>query len=162
MQEPEHMLSDHLDCGLRIADRGLRTSVRKSAGLHAAVSWLVTALLLLHSCALPIHMNYSIARAGAGAVTKGCKKGTCCTSRCYVDPQGVHHCVPKPGESCECGMSASDPETAPELASSSATLTDADSLQPMRVSSRYVIEFQSLFQDHDEFPSTPPPRATPS
>lgn len=154
--------SAHLNCRVRIADRGLKDSVCRSASLHSAISWLATALLLLHACMLPVQANFSLARAGAGAMTKGCKKATCCTSRCYVDQQGVHHCVPKPGESCECGMSASDPETAPELASSSATLTNTDSPQPMRVSSRYVIDFQSLFQDHDGSPSTPPPRATPS
>ena len=40
------------------------------------------------------------------AMTVGCAEASCCTSRCYLDENGVHHCVPIEGESCECGLSS--------------------------------------------------------
>jgi hypothetical protein len=45
------------------------------------------------------------------AMTVGCGEATCCSSRCYLDKDGVHHCVPRKNASCSCGLSSQERES---------------------------------------------------
>jgi len=80
-----------------------------------AASWFraggVSALMLcvLGWAALPVSLaawGRQAPNPARNAMTVGCAEASCCTSRCYLDENGVHHCVPKEGESCECGLSS--------------------------------------------------------
>ncbi len=139
---------------------GSGNSVRESASRkpQSAIVWLVEALLLLNLCVFPKNMSAPAARVDSSAVTTGCEKATCCTSRCYVDEHGVHHCVPKPGESCECGMSAND--TGSALPSTVAIPPRADSFLPLFPASGWLFESVTLFVNYEQSSPTPPPRKT--
>jgi hypothetical protein len=86
--------------------RTCRTAVRGQS--CAAITLLLYAF---SAFALPVRLSPEVflsrpTHARPGAMTLGCEKGTCCTSRCYLDEQGVHHCVPADGDSCECGLTS--------------------------------------------------------
>lgn len=89
---------------------------------------------------------------------QGCKKGTCCTDRCFVDKSGVHHCVPVAGDSCECGLSANDTDPEGTLDPALAIVCRSDSLLPVMLSSPGFSEFPGIAADPDLSAPTPPPR----
>jgi hypothetical protein len=72
------------------------------------ISSLLGLIIALHTCVLPMPLAFLFVDAKAKAVTKGCIKGTCCTPLCYVDKNGVHHCVHMSNDSCACGFSTND------------------------------------------------------
>lgn len=64
-------------------------------------------LYALGWAALPVRGAWKrVASADPAAMTVGCEDGACCTSRCYLDEHGAHHCVPREGASCDCGLSS--------------------------------------------------------
>jgi hypothetical protein len=81
---------------------------RASAWFRAAgVGALI--VCVLGWAALPVSLAARGRKApntNRNAMTVGCAEASCCTSRCYLDENGVHHCVPIEGESCECGLSS--------------------------------------------------------
>jgi len=95
--------------------------------------------------------------AEPGAMTVGCSQGTCCTSRCYLDSNGNHHCVPKEGHSCECGLSQEkDSGALPTFVA--ITLQTIDALQTYNSSTRATPPSPILPQQTDLRIPTPPPR----
>lgn len=58
----------------------------------------------------------------ADAMTVGCLEASCCTSRCFLDDSGVHHCVPNNDSPCDCGLSSEDAPSPSVLAIEAATL----------------------------------------
>ncbi len=62
------------------------------------------------------------------AMTVGCAEASCCTARCYLDENGVHHCVPNEGASCDCGLSSKEAASRSVPALEVATLPRPDEL----------------------------------
>lgn len=89
-----------------------RTSRTRKASRPLRLACLTTAVLYVVAYAmLPVPSALLCfpseeAAMKPGAMTEGCAKKTCCTSRCYLDENGVHHCVPEEGESCGCCLSS--------------------------------------------------------
>jgi hypothetical protein len=107
----------------RHADNAASMASRRSSGL------LTLLLYAFSSFSLPVRLApevFSSARAPVlpGAMTIGCPEASCCTSRCYLDEQGVHHCVPASGKSCGCGLSSGE-------TSAGATLMADDAIIPL-------------------------------
>ena len=80
---------------------------RRCAGLLALLFYAFA------SFSLPVRLTPELflsrrAPVLPGAMTVGCSEASCCTSRCYLDEHGVHHCVPANGRSCDCGLSSGD------------------------------------------------------
>ena len=108
----------------RLADEQMRrkgtifryTIRRKALRQNRIASAPIFVLLLLYTLSVTASPPVLIARGHwflqsskpARAMTTGCEKGTCCTEFCYLDEHGVHHCVPRKGESCSCGFSSSE------------------------------------------------------
>ncbi len=129
---------------------------------QGTISLILVVLLFIYTSAFPAHISLLPAPPDAGAVTQGCEKGSCCTSRCYLDVHGIHHCVPKPGDSCECGMSANDDEAQPVLLETLVTLSKPDSLFPVFTPCGRVFEAHRVLRNPDRSNPTPPPKAIPS
>jgi hypothetical protein len=70
--------------------------------------WLVLLCYANFSILLPYYRIVDTGYRRPGAMVKGCEKKSCCTSQCYLDQHGVHHCVHEPGDSCNCGMSTGE------------------------------------------------------
>jgi len=69
-------------------------------------AWLTILLYINSIVALPLFTASSRDRSVPGARTQGCAEATCCSALCYLDENGIHHCVPVPGRSCDCGLSS--------------------------------------------------------
>jgi hypothetical protein len=122
-------------------------------------SALVGIVLLVHTSALPAHLRMFSLVHDSGAMTIGCEKGSCCTPFCYLDSHGKHHCVPAPGESCECGMSAKGSDVQVVSPATEATLTRPSFSLPFLVPCDNTVQSQIILQNADLSCPTPPPRA---
>jgi len=94
------------------------------------LSSLLSLTLLVTTCTLPIPVAFLLVSADAAAVTEGCETKTCCTALCYVDENGVHHCVHKHSDACERGSSSDEPDVNPVLLTTLATASDSEDLTP--------------------------------
>jgi hypothetical protein len=144
--------------------RGCRRSPRmpQTRFWGHVTSALVGILLLVHTSALPAHLRMFPPAHNAGAMTIACEKGSCCTPFCYLDGQGKHHCVPSPGESCECGMSAKGSDVQLVPPATEATLTTQSFWLPVFAPCGRTVEYHVVLQNPDLTYPTPPPRATSS
>ena len=75
---------------------------------HAATSAATLGCLAFTCLMVPIRLIPHGTAADPHAMTVSCATASCCTARCYLDGNGVHHCVPQDGTSCECGLSTGD------------------------------------------------------
>ena len=94
-----------------------------------------------------------------GAMTVGCAEASCCTSRCYLDEHGVHHCVPANGRSCDCGLSSGDTPGGTPAMGDEALIAAPE--RPMRDSSfaLFDCEVSPGPQSALLLPSAPPPKS---
>lgn len=117
--------------------------------------------LVLYGCvSLLLPVQLTRAQRGSinpGAMTIGCKKASCCTSRCYLDENGVHHCVRGGCESCECGLSPGDKSAVPSWTLDLATLESPDSLIPDLPSSLRTSDLPELISEIFLSVPVPPP-----
>jgi hypothetical protein len=121
---------------------------------------LIGATLFINAGLLPIHPGSAFTLPDAHAMTSGCKKASCCTEFCYLDESGVHHCVPRPGDSCECGVSAKDSGVS-GLLEMAATLLEPEFGPPALLPSYRTVEPRiSVINPEHPLP-TPPPRFLP-
>jgi hypothetical protein len=95
----------------------------------------------------------------AGSMNVGCVKATCCTDKCYLDDNGVHHCVHDSGESCDCGLSSSSKTPDSVLIIEAATLVAPDDITPELVSVMLDCEFPRVRPEPATSIPTPPPRS---
>ena len=125
---------------------------------HSFVSFILSLILLVQTCALPIPVAFLFVSADAAAVTEGCETKTCCTALCYVDEHGVHHCVHKHSEPCARGTSTDEPEVNPVLLTTLATAPDIVNLVPPLDPTGWT--FQKPDFKSDRYPArlTPPPK----
>lgn len=116
-------------------------------------------VLFAQVCALPTHLGFFFLPLDAHAMTKGCKRKTCCTALCYVDKYGIHHCVHEPGgDSCECSKSSYDSSTNPILLSTVVALPDREHLLPAIVPAGWTFQTTRLIADYDPATPSPPPK----
>ncbi len=123
------------------------------------LSWILCATIFSYTCALPANLGFFFLSHGAPAMTKGCKKGTCCTALCYVDKYGIHHCVHKPGgDSCECGLSANDLDENPMPPTTLVTLPKFECPSPALIPSGWICGAPTLISSFDPATPSPPPK----
>jgi len=127
-----HEMTGRTPAWVRRSDREAHEGM--PAGLPAATrkrrrfaEFLSLAVFTVWSLTLPIRLSPEIfqamrAAAVPGAMTIGCAEASCCTSRCYLDENGAHHCVHDEGHSCTCGLSAGNNSTPQLPISETATL----------------------------------------
>lgn len=115
-------------------------------------------VIILQAAALPLPIGLLLIDADAKAMTHGCKKESCCTSLCYLDNRGAHHCVPMHGESCECGMSSNELNSDLTLNWTAAILPENEPLFPPRTLEAWVAPPPERFADCDPATPSPPPR----
>jgi hypothetical protein len=120
---------------------------------------LLALAIAVQTCALPVPLAFLFVDPEAHAVTDGCDKATCCTALCYVDAKGVHHCVHKHGDACDCGFSAGDDINLESvLHSIPVTLPKTEPLLPVLVSQGRVSQSASLLASFDPPTPSPPPK----
>jgi hypothetical protein len=119
---------------------------------------LLNLALLVTTCSLPIPVAFLLVSADAAAVTEGCETKICCTALCYVDGNGVHHCVHKHSNSCKRGTSARESNINPILLTTLVTAPDSEEFMPALDPTGWILlqpEFQAT-----QYPATlvPPPK----
>ena len=122
------------------------------------VACLFGLLLFAQASSLPIHLGLYLAGPDARPMTKGCDKKTCCTALCYLDKDGIHHCVHEPGESCKCGSSDDDLNIAPIFLSTLITLPKITSLIPDFRPVAWIATIRDSVVTHDPATPVPPPK----
>lgn len=115
-------------------------------------------VLFLQASALPLCIGFLLLPTDASSMTRGCKKMSCCTPFCYLDKDGVHHCVHHPGDSCECGMSDGDFDVNPVFLSAIITLPKIHNTIPLCVPSQWSPPAHLLFEGRTPSTPTPPPK----
>ncbi len=145
--------------GRRTLHRGISPKSRRLATLH----WIILLCFAGFSIGQPYYLAADTGARIPGAMTKGCLKGSCCTSKCYLDKNGVHHCVHKSGDSCDCGLSSGGEGELHETSfQNDIAIRGVDS-----VSARFALNSNSV-EPPDFLPDpylsiqTPPPRVFPS
>jgi hypothetical protein len=91
-------------------------------------------------------------------MNKGCSKKTCCTPLCYLDKNGVHHCVHMHDESCNRGMSNHETDKIPILYSTAVTTPDTLQLFPAFHPDGWVTMDLESAETHDPVTPAPPPK----
>jgi hypothetical protein len=161
----------------RAAANGGRAIGRATVSGIAAIAWvcsflrrppwapapflaaLLSLAIMVHTCILPVPLAFLFVAADAEAVTEGCETGTCCTALCYVDSNGVHHCVHKHGDSCDCGFSTGDDLSMDlMLHPIPAMLPKTEPLLPVLVPQGQVSHSPSLLASFNPPTPSPPPK----
>ena len=127
------------------------------------LAWSLSLMLVVQTCALPIPLAFLLISADAEAMTKGCETETCCTPLCYLDKNGVHHCVHRPDaghheDSCKCGVSTHDLSADPILHSTPGTLPRIEPLSPVLIRDGWISRTPVLAENHDPATPSPPPK----
>jgi hypothetical protein len=122
---------------------------------HLFALWLMGVLLTVQARALPIHLGFVFLRGDEEAMTEGCDQKTCCTALCYLDQDGNHHCVQKPGHSCECGISTNGLDQHPMLLMIPANLPKEEKLLPDLILAGWIIRTNKPVASF--YPGIPPP-----
>ena len=135
-----------------------RCARRPKARPSPFLSFLLSLILLVQTCALPIPVAFLFISAKAAAVTEGCDTKTCCTALCYVDEHGVHHCVHKHRDSCAGGASADEPDVNPVLVTTLATAPDTEHLMPSLDPIGWIFHTPDLQTTRYATKPTPPPK----
>ena len=143
--------------GRRAGYSGARHAPRRFGGLLALMGFTISTLTL------PIRLSpdaFASKRAAAtpGALTIGCAEASCCSPRCYLDEDGVHHCVPAAGRSCRCGLSSSDKSTRQSTVSDIATLPMLQTVIAEPAGYMLAGGFPEVFVVTYLTPHSPPPR----
>jgi hypothetical protein len=131
--------------------------------MHRCPGGLILAFYALASLAFPIRLAPSFFGAGKhaadpNAMTVGCSEATCCSSKCYLDENGIHHCVPKAGESCECGLSSKEDSSGPAQIPEVATIPCRNCLLPDNTVAGQIALLPAPCETRDMVIPKPPPR----
>lgn len=145
--------------------REARQAAKTAAPLFRRCSGIVTLLAFaLSSFSLPVRLApevFSSRRAPAmpGAMTVGCPEASCCTSRCYLDEKGVHHCVPSEGKSCECGLSSGETPAGTVLTADEVLIPSSEQPVPDFPPAPLACDVTPGPPSFLLLPPTPPPRS---
>jgi hypothetical protein len=141
---------------------GNRIAMNRRRGIsHIAfrfVSLLLAAVLFAQIGALPMPLGFFFLRGDEKAMTEGCNKKTCCTALCYLDKNGVHHCVHKSGDSCECGISTKDSDPNPILLLTASALPEIEHLFPDFLPEGWMLMTPALCTAYNPSTPSPPPK----
>ena len=121
-------------------------------------STLLSLAIMVQTCALPIPLAFLLIAADADAFNEGCETETCCTALCYVDPDGVHHCVHKHIKFCDCEFSADDVRLDSILHPTPITLTETEPQLSVLVPDGWISQTPSLRASFDPPTPSPPPK----
>ncbi len=132
------------------------SSSRRASGLFTLL------LYTLSTLALQVRISPEIFGATRGpskpgAMTIGCAQASCCSSRCYLDEDGFHHCVPEAKDSPACRFSA-EKSCRHSLLEMAATLDTPYDVSPESPLVPLVSEFPSILVNADVSAPKPPPR----
>lgn len=149
----------------RRANRRSATMTRLQRKSRAPyLSWLLSLILVVQTCALPIPLAFLLISPEAEAMTRGCAKKTCCTALCYLDKNGVHHCVHLQNEhrhhadSCECGVAIHDQAVNLILHSTPGTIPETERPSLFLVQNGWISQTPVFAETHDPATPSPPPR----
>ncbi len=150
-----------VDGGQTDKGRGLGPGCAPSA-LRRASGLLTLLVYTLSTLALQVRISPEIFGATrgsskAGAMTIGCARASCCSSKCYLDEDGFHHCVPEDKGSPACTFSAEKSCRHSPLEMAAALDTPYD-VSPEFPLIPLVSEFPSVPVNADVSAPTPPPR----
>jgi hypothetical protein len=120
--------------------------------------WLLSLIVVVQTCALPIPLAFLLISADAKPMTKGCETKTCCTALCYLDGHGVHHCVHMHTESCERGLSTHDQDVNPILYWTVGTLPKNEALFPVFCPAGWISQVPAFAETHIPPTPSPPPQ----
>jgi hypothetical protein len=131
--------------------------------MHRCSGILILTFYALASLAIPIRLAPSLFATGKhaldpNAMTVGCSEASCCSSKCYLDENGIHHCVPKDGESCECGLSSKENSSSPAQILEVATIPCRDCLLPDATVEGQIGLLPARCETRDVAIPNPPPR----
>ena len=138
----------------RLAHRIGRPCLRPAPFL----SFLLSLTLLVQTSALPIPAAFLFISADAAAVTEGCDTKTCCTALCYVDENGVHHCVHKHSDSCTGRTSADESDVNPVLITTLATAPETEYYFPSLDPIGWILHKSKLETTRYPTKPSPPPK----
>lgn len=145
-------------CDRRHAGKTAVSATYRSSGI------LTLLLYAFSSFTLPVRLEPEVflsrrAPATPGAMTTGCAEASCCTSRCYLDEEGAHHCVPADGRSCDCGLSSGKTPAGAILMEDMAIIPALGRPVPESPAALLAREFPPAPESSDLSPVTPPPRS---
>jgi hypothetical protein len=119
---------------------------------------MVLAILAAQTGALPIPVAFLLISKDALAVTAGCETKTCCTALCYVDKDGIHHCVHKHSDACASGSTTNESGLNTVLLTTLATAPDAGHLIPALHQIGWVFQRPELRTAFYPVKLPPPPK----
>jgi hypothetical protein len=126
--------------------------------LRAFSLWVILALLAAQACALPINLGFAFLRGDEDPVTEGCERKTCCTAFCYLDKNGVHHCVHETNDSSQCGVSTNELKNNPILPLPNVVLPKAEALIPDLLAIEWIPQTPVPVETCDIIIPSPPPK----
>lgn len=115
-------------------------------------------VIIVQAFTLPLPVAFLFVDAGAPAMTKGCKKKTCCTALCYLDKNGVHHCVHVHDDSCDSGLSMHDMTENLILYPTAGTLPKIEPLLPDLIPDTWISLIPASAKNHLPATPSPPPK----
>ena len=130
---------------------------QKQGGPAPFHAWLLSLILIIQPCTLPIPLAFLLINPEAKAMTKGCDEKTCCTALCYVDKHGVHHCVHKHHDSCGCD-SLKNADLGPMLHNTPGTLPDIALLLPVLLPNGWISPIPDNTAGYKPETPSPPPK----
>lgn len=137
----------------------MRVTMRQKNGWLLAFPALALSLnLVIQTSSLTIPLAFLFSDPDAKAMTKGCDRKTCCTSLCYVDKNGAHHCVHKHEDSCGCKTSFKKTHLEPILHAAVATLPEVTPLLPVFLPSGWISQLPDLTVGCNPATPSPPPK----
>jgi hypothetical protein len=122
------------------------------------ISLLLGLLIAVNTCTLPLPLVFLFVDANSAAKTEGCKTKTCCTALCYLDKNGVHHCVHKHDESCGCDSLKDDSHANLILLSTIAILPFLGEMRPVFLPTGWIHQTKSLIATYNPATPSPPPK----
>jgi hypothetical protein len=133
-------------------------SLRLSHWQASFLSGLISLILVVQTCALPIPLAFLLISGDATPMNQGCSRKTCCTALCYLDKHGVHHCVHMHDESCNRGMSNHETDKIPILYSTAVTTPETLRLFPDFHPEGWITTAPDSAETHDPGTPAPPPK----
>jgi hypothetical protein len=122
------------------------------------MSLLLSLIIAVQTCTLPLPIVFLFVDASAKAMTEGCETKTCCTALCYLDKNGIHHCVHKHDESCGCDSLTHDSHISLILLSTIAVLPRLDKVCPTFLQTGWIHQTEDRIAAYNPATPSPPPK----
>jgi hypothetical protein len=126
--------------------------------MHSGMHWLILLLYINLTVLLSFWNTFDTGYRNPGAMVKGCSKKSCCTSKCYLDEHGIHHCVHEHDDSCDCEMMSDKGKSPATSLYRDLVLPKADAANPSFMVSFCFMKSPRIFPDRYLSIRKPPPR----